>query len=191
MSLYHNKQDNEQSTRSTPQNEQLFKSVYDKYWAQLYRYAFNVLHDEDVCEDIVQEIFVSLWQKNNFHDIDHLSAYLFQSVKFQIFKHLRNGKIAERHLAQIEHVQTQTNIEDQLEVKELEDQINTLIHRLPNRCRQVFRMSRFEHRTNQEIAIQLGLSVQTVKNHISKALSCLREEISTDVYLIVLVYPFL
>lgn len=168
-----------------------FRIIYDQYWPQLFHYVFNVLQNKAICEDIVQEVFVSLWQKRESQKIDNISAYLFQAVKFQIFKHLRNGKIAQRHLEQITFLQSHNDTEEKLEAKELESEVNRLISHLPDRCRQIFLLSRFEHRTNQEIAQHLGLSVQTVKNQISKALRCLREEIPADATLSLVLFLFL
>lgn len=165
---------------SLKKDEKAFRVTYDQYWSKLFYYALNVLDDKTVCEDIVQEVFVSLWQKSDSLKINKLDAYLFQSVKFQIFKHLRNGKIAQRHLERISFLEAHNDTEEQLIADELESELIMVIERLPERCRQIFLLSRFEHRSNQEIALQLGLSVQTVKNQISKALTFLREEISAD-----------
>ncbi|MEM1321513.1 MAG: RNA polymerase sigma-70 factor [Bacteroidota bacterium] len=173
------------------QSEEAFRLIYDRYWSKLYQYALNVLADPSVCEDIVQEVFVSLWQKSDRSEIDHLSSYLYQATKFQVFKHLRNGKISQRHLERITVLQTHNDTEEQLVAKELESEMIKLINRLPERCRQIFLLSRFEHRSNQEIALQLGLSVQTVKNQISKALIYLRQEIPADASYGLLIYIFL
>lgn len=191
MNLHFDKQNEEKLLASIKNDEQAFSIIYDRYWSKLFHYALNVLEDKTVCEDIVQEVFVSLWQKSDSLKIDNLSAYLFQSVKFQIFNYLRNGKIAQRHLERITFLQSHNDTEEHLVAKELESELTRLIDRLPERCRQIFLLSRFEHRSNQEIALQLGLSVQTVKNQITKALAFLRDEIPADVSFALLLLLFL
>lgn len=191
MSLNRDRQIEEQLLASIKNNKQAFRTIYDRYWSKLHHYALNVLDDRVVCEDIIQEVFVSLWQKKDSQKIENLSAYLFQSVKFQIFKHLRNGKIAQRHLERITLLQSHNDTEEQLIAKELEIELTKVIDRLPERCRQIFVLSRFEHLSNQEIALQLGLSVQTVKNQISKALASLRTQIPADIYLALLLFLYL
>ncbi|NBC24757.1 MAG: RNA polymerase sigma-70 factor [Bacteroidetes bacterium] len=190
MSQHLDKQKEEKLLTSIKNDEQAFRIIYDRYWSKLFHYALNVLEDKTVCEDIVQEVFVSLWQSSDSLKIDNLSAYLFQSVKFQIFKYLRNYKIARRHLERIALLQSHNDTEDQLIAKELETELNRVIDCLPERCRQIFLLSRIEHRSNQEISLQLGLSIQTVKNQISKALAYLREEIPPDASLVLLLFLF-
>lgn len=180
MSVHLDRFNEEKLLASIKSDAQAFKTIYSKYWSQLFQYAYNVLGDKTVCEDIIQEVFISLWQKSDNLKIDNLNAYLFKSVKYQIFKHLRNGKIADRHLEQLVFLQSQNSIEENLAAKELDSEITMLIDRLPERCRQIFLLSRFENLSNQEISIQLGLSEQTVKNQISKALAYLRKEIPPD-----------
>lgn len=191
MNVHLDKQDEKSLLASIKDDEQAFRTIYDQYWSGLYHYALNVLEDSNICEDIVQDVFVSLWQRSDTLEIDNLSAYLFQSVKFQIFKHLRNGKITQRHLERMTHFQSQNDTEEKLIAKELESELKKLIDGLPARCRQIFLLSRFEHRSNQEIAEQLGLSVQTVKNQISKALAYLREEFPADTSFALLLFLFL
>lgn len=168
--------------------EKTFKEIYDQNWSRLFHFALNVIGDRAACEDIIQDVFISFWQKRNDLKVDNISAYLFQSVKFQIFKYLRNNKITKRHLNRISLLQNEYNIEGILEAKELALELKQIIKKLPERCQQIFMMSRFEHLTNQEIAVQLGLSVQTVKNQISKALSYLRKEMSSDMYFLLLFF---
>lgn len=191
MSLRLERQSEEKLLASIEINNQAFGVIYDRYWLKLYNYALNVLEDKAVCEDIVQEVFVSLWQQSNSQKIDNISAYLFQSVKFQVFKHLRKGKIARRYLERVTLLQSHNDTEEQFIAKELESELSKVLSRLPERCRQIFVLSRFEHRSNREIALQLDLSVQTVKNQISKALASLREQLPADTYLALLFFLYI
>ena len=188
MNLSTDKQSEKKQLGTVSPDEQAFKIIYDQYWLALFQYAFNVLNDKTVCEDIVQQVFVSLWQKNENLEIENLSAYLFRAVKFQILKHLRNGKITQQHLDQITFLASYNDIEEKLVAKDLESQLKKLIGQLPERCRHIFTLSRFEHRTNQEIAQHLGLSIQTVKNQISKAINYIRQEMPNNFLVALLLF---
>ena len=75
-----------------------FATIYDRHCAVLYRTAFNILSDHDLAKDVVQETFIMLFEKVNERTIINLQAYLFQTVKYQCFMHLRSGRISEKHL---------------------------------------------------------------------------------------------
>lgn len=157
--------------------EKAFRVLYDRYWSRLYFYALNVLNDPKICEDIVQDVFTDLWQNAHQKDVQNVAAYLHQATKYKIFNTLRNGKTRQSHLERISQLQSQPQLSDPLEATELESMIKQLISELPKRCQQIFLLSRFEYLSNQEIADKLGISLQTVKNQISKALAYLREHL--------------
>ncbi|WP_020528262.1 RNA polymerase sigma-70 factor [Flexithrix dorotheae] len=166
-------------------DEDAFLEIYQRYWSKLYNYAFNVIRKTQVCEDIIQEIFVDLWLKKKEVLISNLSAYLFKSVKFQIFKFLRHQEVEQRHLQTINKIKLVNETENLINLQDLEIILNESITNLPNKCREIFYLSRFEQKSHQEIADQLGISVQTVKNQISKALKLLKASIpSLAVFLI-------
>ena len=155
-------------------NKEAFQHIYALYWDKLYLYAYNILEDKPACEDLVQELFVSLWIRRNELSVDNLNAYLFKALKFQVLNTLRNGKIRQRHLDQMDKLIASNTIEELLNFQELNDHLNSAMASLPDRCREIFYMSRYDHMTHQEIANQLNLSTQTVKNQISKAISYLK-----------------
>lgn len=157
------------------------KVIYDRHWLYLFRYAKNILEDKEIAADIVQEVFISLWEKPDASAIKNLSAYLLQATRNQIFKQIRRNKITQRYLDQIDQSVIINNAEESIIVADLEKELTQLIHVLPDRCRQIFILSRVEFKTHREISLQLGISVQTVKNQISKALSFLNEGMSNDI----------
>ena len=157
-----------------------FRAIYDKYSRELFLYAINIINDKIICEDIIQEIFISLWSKRKEQKISSLRPYLFQAVKFQIFNHFRNNRFSKEDLTRLNIVDVSMNVSEKLEYSELDQIIRDYVAKLPQRCRQIFVLSRYQHKSNKEIAKELDISVQAVKNQISKALLFLRSNLPLE-----------
>lgn len=155
-------------------DEKALRELYDRYWEPLYLRAFKVLGDEKSSEDVIQEVFIDLWEKRKFNRIEDLSAYLFQSVKYKTLMTLRYNKIQDRHLEVFRQISPGVTEDHVLQMRELREEIHHHLTGLPPRCREVFYKSRFEHLANDEIAEQLNISKRTVETHISHALRYLR-----------------
>ncbi|MEQ6120857.1 RNA polymerase sigma-70 factor [Reichenbachiella sp. MALMAid0571] len=155
--------------------EEAFLEVYKRYWDKLYIYAHNLLDDKQICEDVIQDVFVDFWAKKDKVLISNLSHYLYQSVKFKIFNVFRNGKIAKKHIDRINVIKFVNNTEESLNFKELEHSLHNLLSQLPDRCREIFYASRYENLSHQEISKKFNITNQTVKNQVSKALRHLRD----------------
>lgn len=153
------------------------EKIYKQYWSKLYIYAFNVLREREICEDIIQEIFVDLWIKRNDIQITNLDSYLYQSVKYQIFNHFRRSKYKKQLLVKLNEVNRKYNIDDSYEKKELKIHIKDAISKLPEQRRLIFQMSRYEGLSNREISDNLNISLQTVKNQISESLKFIRKSL--------------
>ena len=178
------------------QNEQLvealksgskaaFDEIYEMFWDRLLVFAFNILHDQQASEDIVQEVFVDLWQRRKHALITHIRGFLFQAVKFQVVKHIRRKGNLQKYFQDFES--RHYVLEEQpMEAEELAAAINESLESLPRRCREIFYLSRFEYKSNAEIAESLGLSNQTVKNQISKALQHLKQHLGDTAVLAVI-----
>ena len=154
-----------------------FEKLYKKYWKCLYIYAFNVLREKEICEDIVQDIFIDLWKRRHDVQITNLNSYLYKSVKFQIFNHFRKSKYKEQLLIEFDLVVENSNLDEMYEKKELKIHINNIISKLPARRRLIFHMSRNHGLSNREISENLNISVQTVKNQISESLKFIRNSL--------------
>lgn len=160
-----------------------FDQIYKQYWSKLYIYAFNVLKEKEICEDILQEIFIDLWAKRDNVQITDLNSYLYQSVKYQIFNHFRKSKYKKQLLMKFNLINKQYNVDELYEKKELKAQIKSLISRLPKQRRMIFQMSRYDGFSNKEISENLNISVQTVKNQISESLKFLRKSLK-NIYML-------
>jgi RNA polymerase sigma-70 factor (family 1) len=157
--------------RSGDQNA--FTVIYDRHWESLYRTALRILEDHEQAKDVVQEAFISLFEKANTNSIRNLQAYLYQVVKYQCFMQLRSGKISEKHLSQINTIIASNELEEELHAKELQVVLDESIAALPEKCREVFYLSRVESLPNKKIAEKLNISHKTVENQITKALKIL------------------
>ncbi|MCE7055193.1 RNA polymerase sigma-70 factor [Algoriphagus sp. AGSA1] len=155
-------------------NHIAFHEFYQRHWEQLYLRAFSILQDSDASEDIVQDVFLEIWNKRTDLNIDKPSQYLFTCVKHAIFKVLQKQKLKERHLHTLNSIDLLVQAEASMDTQEIEQAILNHLDQLPGRCKEIFVMSRFENMSNREIALKLGISTKTVENQIYRALKSLK-----------------
>lgn|SRR5687768_3989683 len=151
-----------------------FNELFNRHWKPLFNLATKILNDEDLAKDTLQEIFVSFYENAIHKEIIHVKPYLYQSVKYQCFMFLRSGKISEKHLHRLEAVASANCVDEYMDAEELESLLLRRIETLPDKCREVFYLSRYELLSNKKIAEQLNISQKTVEHQITKALRTLR-----------------
>jgi len=156
------------------ENHDAFAIIFNRYWKKLYAFAFKIYKEEEICEDIVQEIFISLWKNASKTVILNLEAYLFRAVKYRIANQIRSLKFDREHLEVLESIPAPNHTIDNIEYVEFEKSIMNQISQLTPKCREVFLLSRMDHFSNAEIAEKLSLSIHTVEKHISNAIKQLR-----------------
>lgn len=149
-----------------------FTEIYNRYWLVSYRSAIQVLKDEEACMDVLQDVFVWLWQHREELNITSPKAYILTAVKFKMLNVIRQGKL--KNLAYSEIKVIEYEAESSLEVKELMQMIDEFAECLPVQAKRIFQMSRYEHLSNKEIAVKMGLSEKTVKNQINISLKKLK-----------------
>ncbi|MCK0131683.1 RNA polymerase sigma-70 factor [Flavobacteriaceae bacterium F08102] len=163
--------------------------VYNKYWKMMYLASYNLVKNKTVSEDIVQDIFVYLWNNRaNLTIKTSLKNYLYTSTMYKVYDHFRKSK-AQPSVELFENFHekiTHSTPETQFVYDELMAHIDALIEELPDRCKQVFRLSRDEQLSNKEIAAKLNISLRTVEGHISKALKHLKSSLIISLLLIIL-----
>lgn len=160
----------------TPAFEMLFKTHYQP----LCRYANSYLKDPDGAEEIVQAAFIGFWEKRKSISIDtSLKSYLYRVIRNSCLNELKHEQVKQKYFAnETLKGEAQSQPADQLAIHvELEEKIREAIQTLPEQCRLIFRMSRFEELKYQEIADQLNLSVKTVENQMGKALKIMRVQL--------------
>lgn len=157
-------------------NRAAFEEIYRRYWRKLYRIALAKLHSKEIAEELVQDIFVSFWQnRQKIVLYASLAAYLSTAVRYLVFKYFQSNKIRESYRNSLPHYELSENTtEQEIMLQNLMDAYKQGVSDLPERCREVFTLSREENYSVKEIASQLHISEKTVENQITKALKSLR-----------------
>lgn len=154
-----------------------FEKLYNRFWDRLYLAAYNIIRDKQVCEDIVQEIFCQLWMRRSSLAIKNLEAYLFTAVRFQVFRCINDKKCRNNFVMELSTLPADF-FNSQRSNKEIEEALKSGIERLPEKCGEIFHLSRQEHLSNKEIALRLNISIKTVENQITIAIKKMRKHLS-------------
>jgi RNA polymerase sigma-70 factor, ECF subfamily len=159
-------------------NEAAFNKLFESYYTLLCYFCSRYLVDMDLSRSLVQQVFVDLWLKSDRLSVEHsIKSYLFQSVKNRAIDQLRKNK----NITQIDYATAEmakTPFHNLIEEAELCDRIYKSINLLPEKCREIFIMSRFDNLKYAEIAKQLKISVKTVEMHVGIALKKLRDDLT-------------
>ena len=157
-----------------------FEMIFKTYYQPLCNYAYSFVHDRDEAEEIVQTTFLSVWEKKDNLAINTgVKPYLYAMVRNAALNVLKHEKIKQQHATvQLAVAERSTeSVTRTVMASELEDRIYKALNKLPEQCRLVFKLSRFEELRYAEIAEQLNISVKTVENQMGKALKIMREQL--------------
>lgn len=161
-------------------DQSAFAEVFNSYSESMVRYAFTLLKDQDDAEDIIQQLFVQLWTKRETLEVtSSLKSYLYRSVHNSCLNKIKQIGVRERYVSAVQQTDTGTAAaaSQLMERKEIAHAIEAAMNELPEQCRKVFRMSRFDQLKYQQIADELGISVKTVENQMGKALKHMRSKL--------------
>jgi RNA polymerase sigma-70 factor (ECF subfamily) len=177
--LYEQLSDAELLQLTKQENIRAFEELYKRHWAFLIDIAYKRLQSRHKAEDLVQELFITLYQKRNSLEITFsLKAYLSQALKYRVLNEFRAEGIRTTYAQSLFFSDVCKNdFVEGLEAKELSKKIELSLAGLPSKCRQVFLLSRRENMSNKEISNELNISVSTVEKHIGKALKTLKDDI--------------
>ena len=163
--------------------ERGIEALFRHYFEMVHRSVLRIISNRSTAEDVSQEVFMDLWRKRDRLNItSSLPAYLRRAARNRALNHIRDQKLKfddsdEGHL---ELPSGAVSVTQRLAAEELQRRIDAAIEALPERCRIIFALSRFEEMTYREIAEELNISVKTVENQISKALRLLREALNYE-----------
>ncbi|HVU54716.1 MAG TPA: RNA polymerase sigma-70 factor [Puia sp.] len=161
--------------------------LYKLHWKALYISAHNILKDKEVCEDIIQELFIRIWNKRQELNITtSLQAYLAAATRYEVYRRLRENKRYEPIVDEMVSVLAGEALLDTLEFKELESHISHAVDTLSPKCKHVYILSRNEQLSHKEIAGRLNISTNTVRNHLTHALHHLRGSIDQAIILLLI-----
>ena len=173
----------------TTLDEKSFEQLFRTYFSSLCMFAMKYVPDLDTSKDIVHSVFINLWEKKEYINTGKLmKSYLFTSVYNRSLNYIRDqkkfrhGDVSDGDL----NISTNQDVNNNIEAAELEIQIRDSIESLPEKCRMIFTMNRFEGLKYNEISDKLDISVKTVEVQMSKALRILREKLKN--YLVILLF---
>lgn len=167
-----------------------FETLFREHYNALCRFAHGYLQDFETAEEIVQDVFVNLWQKRDSIEKEkNIKSYLFTSVKNRSLNYIRDNKKFRSYFLDVE---TELDIPvydvDYHSEAYISNKVERAMDRLPGKCREVFELSRFDGLKYKDVAEKLGISVKTVEAQMSKALKILREELSDLMSIFLIIY---
>ena len=157
-----------------------FTQLYNQYWSQVLHFSRLYITGKGTAEEIVQEVFVKLWESREFlSEKENFKGLLFIITRNLIFnKHRKHLNEDFYKMTVFSAMETSYDVEEEIEAKNLSEYIDQLIDELPPRRCEIFNLSRKHHKSYKEIAEQLSISEKTVENQIAEALKYLRKNIT-------------
>ncbi|QIP15223.1 RNA polymerase sigma-70 factor [Spirosoma aureum] len=157
-------------------DEAAFREIYQRYWKRLYSSARRKIESQDTVEELVQDIFLKLWERRNELRIERLDAYLYTAVRYATINHIKSTLIHEKYAdyAYVHLPEAISTTEEQMDLDELMEAVEKQLSDLPEKTRQIFRLNRLEYQSVKEISSQLKVPERTVEYHLSQAIKALR-----------------
>ncbi|MBD2757057.1 RNA polymerase sigma factor [Spirosoma validum] len=157
-------------------DEAAFREIYQRYWKKLYSVTRRKIDSLDVVEELIQDIFLKLWERRNELRIERLDAYLFTAVRYATINHIKSTLIHEKYAdyAYAHLPEASSTTEEQMDLDELIEAVEKQLSDLPEKTRQIFRLNRLEYHSVKEISSHLKVPERTVEYHLSQAIKALR-----------------
>ena len=161
-------------------SKEAFTTLYKQYWKQVYDFSRLYLTSVSAAEEVVQEVFIKVWESREFlREDDNFKGLLFIITRNMIFNQHRKKLNEDFYRVTVLAAMEQSyDIEDEIETNNLREYIDLLIEELPPRRREIFNLSRKENKSYKEIALLLNISEKTVENQIHEALKFLKKNIT-------------
>ena len=170
-------------------DQKAFERLFSIYFPRLKDFAYKVVRDDGISQDIVQDVFLKVWDQRAQIQNINIEAYLFKLVRNRCIDYIKYLKVVNNRMdkirisLKIEELYRIDFIGDEpyiLIEEELNAKLEKIIQRLPNRCREVFLLSRMDGLKNKEIAEKLNISIKNVERHLSRALHAFRDNFSGE-----------
>nr|WP_255364079.1 RNA polymerase sigma-70 factor [Arachidicoccus sp. BS20] len=173
-------------------DETAFNEIYNRHWASIYGNAMKILKSESDAEDVVQEVFSTLWQKRNSIVIKNtLAGYLYMVARYISLRIIEKNIEKYTDITSMsEYYQSSmiTNVESNIDLTKMEFAIEKAINSLPKKMREIFNLSRKNNLTHRQIAEKLNISEGTVKKQVYNALKIIKEHLNDKIPLILIVF---
>jgi len=170
-----------------------FRKIYDSYCEPLYRFAYSYLKDSFEAEEIVQDVFLKVWEKREEVDEQKsFKSYLYRITVNKVFNELKHRVVKqkyEQHALNFDQITSETP-ESSIQFQELNKKLEHLLAQLPEQQRNIFIMSRWKGLSNAEIAENLSLSIRTVENQIYRAAKFIKLHLNDDYPIVILIIAF-
>ena len=154
------------------------ESVFKEYYGSLCYFASKYLQDEEVIEDVVQDIFITLLEKKTqIQSVIHLKNFLYLSVRNGCLNHMRNLRSRDRYIASLAYDERAESFEENIILTEIYRELADAVNELPEECRKVFELCYFQGLDNESAANELGLSVNTIKAQKARGKKILKESL--------------
>ncbi len=159
-------------------DQHAFTAMFQRYWLTLYKTVLKYVKDAETAEEIIHDLFLNIWNRRTYLTIHDFNKYLKAAARYKVFAHLKKHKTATAEYREFINDGTEmyalNHAHDKLIYQELENQLIDHLKSLPDRCREIFFLSRLQQLDNSEIAAKLGISKRSVENQITRALQCVR-----------------
>ena len=153
----------------------IFENIFHQYYSPLCNYAIKIVKEDGVVEDIVQNVFISIWESGKFNNIDNYEGFLLRAVKYKCIDYLRSKRITSdiplESISELTPSKTSSDIAEE----DIEPLLHFFASKLPPKTKEVFLLSRKSGMTYKEISEELEISVKTVENQMGRALRILRK----------------
>lgn len=188
MSTYESYTDEQLLQLLIQDDQSAFETIYTRYWLRLYDAAYQRLKNEMQSEDIVQDIFVKLWNRRSDLHIQNLPAYLHTAVRFRVYSYVERNAVSKHFYAPFESItMADSSKADTLVLdKELLSLLHLYIETLPAKRKEIFLMYIKDHLTTGEIADRLGISQKTVQNQLGTSMQGFRKQVAPMVLMLAL-----
>jgi RNA polymerase sigma-70 factor (family 1) len=190
MRIYHKLSDQELIELLKAEDNTAFEEIFLRYEPLLLNFVYKKIKDRDEAKDILQDIFIQVWNNRNRMVIVSLSSYLYTMALNKIRDRYKHQVIHEEHIAKLQVLidQKDRGADYQIREKDITLLIEKEIAALPLKMREVFQLRKDAFLSNREISEKLGISEQTVETHMKRALKTLKQRLGPAVYLIYVVY---
>jgi RNA polymerase sigma-70 factor (family 1) len=160
-------------------NQKAFNTLFERYWPLVYKKAFFYTHNAEASAEIVDDIFVNIWQKRHVLQIITFKNYLTAAARYRVYNFIKASKASQLMYVEDYEEMDELIAEDNdgdthIRTTEFNNNLDNVLKTLPERCREIFALSRNQQLSNDEIAHQLGISKRSVENQITHALKHLR-----------------